>query len=497
MQLQLPCTVDSARKVNWLMEYYDPESGYSITVYAERLVGMSFRDVLDLGITPTGVSGEEAGKAYGRRSYKGGMGNLLEERYFGYRANSEDEADFPQAGVELKATCYDRLSGGGISAGERLVLTMIPNDSPVEAELDGSHMWRKCRKILLVYYRRDRSVERYDQRIGYVHLFTPPADDLEVIREDYRTIAALVRSGRAQDLSESLTSYLGACTKGANREKSTQPQRYYAPGVPARRRAWCYKRPYMDYVLHHYVIGAPRAESIGVAGREIADYAERVINAHRGETDASICLSLGIPYTGNKAQWTSIAYRLLGVRDNRADEFEKAGVVVRTVREGPSGRIKENVPLPPFRFRDLMAEGDWEDSSLREYVESTSFLFVVFRIREDGAAELAGCTLWRMPEGDVDGELRRCWEECRQTVARGVMIERVGNRFQNDLPKESGNQVAHVRPHTQRAAYRLPGIVVGDPGRDGDELPDGRVMTRQSFWLNHGYIEGVLQERGL
>ena len=87
---------------------------------AERLVGMTFRDVLDLGIAPEGVDRE-----YNSRRYKGGMGNLLEERFFGYRANSDREPDFAEAGVELKATCVDRLKSGKLSAGERLVLTMI------------------------------------------------------------------------------------------------------------------------------------------------------------------------------------------------------------------------------------------------------------------------------------------------------------------------------------------------------------------------------------
>ena len=33
--------------------------------------------------------------AYANKFRKGGLGNLLEEVYFGYKANSEQEADFP------------------------------------------------------------------------------------------------------------------------------------------------------------------------------------------------------------------------------------------------------------------------------------------------------------------------------------------------------------------------------------------------------------------
>ncbi len=476
---------------------YDQSDKWSITAYAERLVGMTFRDVLDLGIISPRMRPEDAQKTYGRKKYKGGMGNLLEERYFGYDANSVDEADFAEAGIELKATCYDTLKDGSLSAGERLVLTMIPNDKPVEAELEDSHMWHKSQEILLVYYGRNKSIPSYDQKISFVSLFTPPKSDLAVIEEDYRQIASLVRAGRADELSESLTSYLGACTKGSNRGKSTQPQHYYAPDKLARRRAWCYKRNYMDYVLHHYVMGQAKAESLGVWGSELKRYVEDIINSHAGETDVQLCIELGMPYTGNKAQWSSIAYRLLGVRGDRADEFEKAGIIVRAIREESDGRVRESVPFPPFRFADLAAEESWEESQLKEYVEDTRYLFVAFRKQEDGTSVLRGCLLWHMPEKDVEGPLRECWERTAKTVRAGVSIIRDGKRFHNDLPKMAENPVAHVRPHSTRSAYRIGQLEVGNVQSDADELPDGRWMTRQSFWLNHDYIAKVLRDAGL
>ena len=50
-------------------EYTTPSEVYS---HARQLEGMSFRDVLDLGIVADGVVRE-----YSSRRYKGGMGNLL------------------------------------------------------------------------------------------------------------------------------------------------------------------------------------------------------------------------------------------------------------------------------------------------------------------------------------------------------------------------------------------------------------------------------------
>ncbi len=476
-----------------VVEYRTPEQVYE---RGRQLVGMTFRDVLDLGICPEGVVRE-----YNSRRYKGGMGNLIEERFFGYRANSDREPDFAEAGVELKATCIDRRRDGREVAGERLVLTMIPYDEEAPESLYDSHLWHKCRRMLLVWYRRDRGVDPYDQEIAFVCLYEPPEGDLRVMEADYALITGLVRAGRADELSESLTTYLGACTKGATAAKSMRDQAMYAPGRPARARAFSLKRPYMDYVLHHYVMGEPEAESVAADPRELGRqglerYVTGIINAHAGESDRELCGLLGIEYTGNKAQWTTIAYRLLGVRGERAAEFEKAGIRVRTLRPEPDGRhLRESAPVMNIDFVELASERDWEGSGLRELLSDTRFLFVVFQ-KEGDRTVLRGCKVWGIPARDLDGPVRECWQRARDAVRRGVAIVPRSDAsgrvsYSNDLPGKSENPVAHVRPRARRSAYRLAdGTEVGDVRRDAEELPDGRWMTRQAFWLNNDYLLG-------
>lgn len=104
------------------------------------------------------------------------MGTLLEERYFGYAANSEDRPHFDEAGVELKANPFDTRNKD-IKAGERLVLTMIPYEKPLAPNLEDSALWHKCERVLHVYYGRDKTISAIDQRIRYVTLFTPQKED--------------------------------------------------------------------------------------------------------------------------------------------------------------------------------------------------------------------------------------------------------------------------------------------------------------------------------
>ena len=215
--------MSQATQYKALLAQVDLSDQGSILGYAKHLEGMTFREVLDLDIKPADYNA----KTYNSAKFKGGMGNLIEERYFGYKSNSDRRPDFAEAGIELKATCFDiRKKDHEPSAGERLVLTMIPFDKPIEDDLAESHLWEKCATILLVYYQRDRSIDKYDQQIKYVSLFTPPAEDLKVIRDDYDTIVSYIKAGRAHELSEGLTTYLGACTKGANLEHMWADQFY-------------------------------------------------------------------------------------------------------------------------------------------------------------------------------------------------------------------------------------------------------------------------------
>ena len=69
-------------------------------------------------------------------------------------------------------------------------------------------------------------------------------------------------------------------------------------------------------------------------------------------------------------------------------------------------------------------------------------------------------------------------------------VNRTGKvTYHNDFPAISDGLVAHVRPRAVRAAYRFAdGTEVGNVERDAEELPDGRWMTRQAFWLNSSYL---------
>lgn len=526
---------------------YNPTDAQDILRYARWLVGKTFKDVLETDLSElrprSVVSGytlfedqysalRAPAEEYGNKKRKGGLGNLIEEHFFHYDANSNSEADFSQAGLELKVTPYEERICRGKNAGtkyyvagERLVLTMIDfNHRPIEYDFLKSHVWQKCRQMLLVYYLRNKELySNLDYRINYVGIFTPNEKDRIIIIQDYLLIMKKIASGKAHEISESDTMYLGACTKGSTAAKSIVIQ--IENNIPAQKRAFCFKTSYMTTVLNDYFINAPEEQDSVISDtKKLAElgfegYLQSKVNQYIGKSDRDLCNILGVEYTGNKAQWINIAFAILGVKSNRAEEFRKANIVIKATRIEENGNIRENTSFPPFKFKDLVQEQwididdvddedtpslfqskDLKPSTLQAYFSSTKFLFVVFKQQGDDYV-LKGCQLWNMPYYDLNTTVRNGWEQVRDTIIKGVKFDiqiiQSGNRsgqfnIKNNLPKKDDNPIIHIRPHAQKAYYKFDGYEDGNPA-DGNELPDGSWMTTQCFWLNNTYVKSILR----
>lgn len=477
---------------------YDPSSPQSIEEYAQQLLDKTFLDV----IRDKGNDEHVNIEAYANKLRKGGLGNLLEEVFFGYEANSNQEADFAVAGVELKTSPFEINSKGELRAGERLVLTMIDYNHPVETDFYQSHAWEKMAQIMLIYYWRNKQLDNnLLYPIKYIKLFTPPEDDLVIIKRDYNYIIDMIQQGRAHELSEADTMYLGACTKGATAEKSIVPQ-FYGKHIPARKRAFCFKNSYMTYVLNHYIVGNKNDEKIIKDSSEIKDksFGELLIDklsVYTGKIDYEIAQQYSINIE-NKGYRAMLAYAMLGVKGNKAEEFIKANIEVKTIRLDKKGRNPEHFRLHDFDFIEL-ANQDWEDSDLYEQLEGTQFLLVVYQETNEGIVYV-GSQLWHMNSEQIE-IVHQGWEAVKRKLNAGVTLtveeKENGNVVvHNDLPKITDNPIFHIRPHQQQAYYRLKDGQEYGKGTvsNGRQLPDGQYMPTHSYWLHGKFILSMLDK---
>lgn len=464
---------------------YDETDPLSIEGYAQNLVGKTFADVCrEDDIKKTMVVKEESNYAdrHENKKRKGGLGEIIEERFFHYQCNNDSRPDFDKAGVELKVTPYKINKNGSLVAKERLIITMIDYSTVVKEKFEQSHLWNKAQLILLIYYLYRQELEnRLDYKIGYVKLFTPPVADIKIIKHDFEMIVEKIKEGKAHELSESDTMYLGAAPKAAtSRDRRKQP--YSAE--PAKPRAFAFKNSYMTYVLTKFIVpGKDTYEPIikHDITESFEDYVVSKINAYKDYTVEALCGEFQIEIEKRpKNLEAMLAYRILGIKGNHAEEFEKANIVVKTIRIGKNNKIKENMSFPTFKFKELVEE-DWETSTFGTYLNETRFLFVVYKFDENGELCLKGCQFWNIPYNDLDIEVQKVWRRTQQVLIDGLQIIKKNGKNFNNLPNASENPVCHVRPHAQSS-------------KDTYELPDGRQYPKQCFWLNNSYILEQLKE---
>ncbi len=186
-----------------------------------------------------------------KRQGKGGLGQMVEELFFNYNVNSNREADFADAHVELKCTpLLKSKSDGSYRIKERLVCTMIDYFEIVNTSFEDSHLISKCQLMLLLFYLHVSGNAIYDYEFLFRILWQLPEKDLIIIKKDYQTIANKVRRGEAHLLSEGDTLYLGACRKG---QKGDSTQAQPNSKIKANKRAFSLKPAYMRYILNHVV----------------------------------------------------------------------------------------------------------------------------------------------------------------------------------------------------------------------------------------------------
>ena len=180
---------------------------------------------------------------------KGLLGHVVETGFYKYPRNSNSKADFEELDIELKVTGYVKNKNGDRRAKERLVLSKINFNEIVNETFESSHVLGKCRKMLIIWYEYDPSKEAKEFLITDYQLYDM-SKDFKIFSNDFEIIKNKVLDGRAHELSEGDTSYLGACTKArTSSDRTTQP---YSKVLP-KPRAFSLKNSYMTGILRESV----------------------------------------------------------------------------------------------------------------------------------------------------------------------------------------------------------------------------------------------------
>jgi len=459
------------------MSGFDPSSRTSIISYAQKLVGQTLRQACADPFQEQGYRG------------KGNFGQTLEKFYFGYEPNSNPEPDFEDAQLELKSSPLKTLKKGEIRAKERIVLNIIDYEEVYKERFETSKFLKKNAHLLLVFYLHSKELNFLDYLIKLVDEWEYPEGDLDIIRRDWELINEKIKQGKAHELSEGDTYYLGACTKGSTALKSLRKQPFNTE--LAKQRAYSLKQGYVNHII------ATLAENeTGAYGKLITEpkgssqTIEQIIQARfkpfYGLTISRIVSSLNVKLNRKaKSFFADLTKVILGIKTHqKIEEFEKADIQIKTVRLDEDGRPQENISFPAFEYHDLV-NLEWEDSDFKNILES-KFLFVFYQYQEDNLV-LKKVKLWNMPQVDIL-EAKKVWDKMVEVTESGSIVKELKKTNNGKIirrthfPKQTENRVSHVRPHATNSAdtYELP---------VQDQLTGVKAYTKHSFWLNRDYVK--------
>jgi DNA mismatch repair protein MutH len=432
---------------------YNPASVESIVAYAEGLIGYSLADLFP--------NHDEVAN----RKNRGDLGGMVQKLFFGLQADSRSEADFSEAGLELKTTGVRWGSRGEFVAKERLVLMMIDYEKIVDETWETSSFLKKCRLILLLAYLYDIDKSIFDRKFVLRPMLLDLLDsNFSELKADWEWIRQSVKDGKAHELSEGDTFVLGACRKGSGGASEKLRKQPFSE-VGAKSRAFSFRQTFVNQIIQTF--GTQDAPSLAVS--DVRNLPHKAFRAFLGKSVDAIASEFDYfkESPNQKGYHRLLAMKILTAGGYSVQDLQNLGIEMKTVRLTPTGNPREAMSFPGFSFMSIVNE-DWEESSFFQKLES-KFLFIIFAAHADGSETLHNVSYWNMPYSDRL-EAERVWKQTQRRVSIDA----------TDLPKSSESPVAHVRPK-------------GRDGKDTIPTPQGTMHLKQCFWLNRSYIRDVVK----
>jgi len=455
---------------------YNQNDINSIVTYAKKLVERTLRDLCGNDIYSQQYKG------------KGSFGQFLEKYYFQYEPNSLSEPDFNEVGIELKTTPLKQIRNGDFRSKERLVLNIINYFEVVNQKFETSSFYKKNAHLLLIFYLHQHDLDLLDFVIKIVGEWKFAETDLEIIKQDWNLITNKIKKGKAHELSEGDTFYLGAATKGS---KGGNLRGQPFSEILAKQRAYTFKQGYLNHIIatlnknSTLNFGKLITSKEQLNNKTIQDIVLERFSPFYNKTIDEIIENLNCNLNINsKGFYASLTKLMLGISlDKEIEEFEKAEIKIKTIRLKSNNLPKEDMSFPSFSFFDIVNE-DWDESSFKEILE-TKYFFVFFKYDEKNILRLNKVKFWNMSQNDII-EAKKVWDKVKNVIENGDIVREVigGIRYTN-FPSKNFNEIAHIRPHAQNAADTLPLPIL-------DKVTRQLEYTKQSFWLNNSYIRDVI-----
>ena len=230
--------------------------------------------------------------------------------------------------------------------------------------------------MLIIWYEYDSTKEVQDFMITDFQLYDMAKDE-EIFKNDFEIIKGKVLAGKAHELSEGDTSYLGACTKARTSEdRTTQP----FSDILSKPRAYSLKNAYMTGILRENI--ETTIVRTFASFNTVEDYVKNKLKPYFGKTQLEILEEItGRTYTEKIPKNISkmISDELIGKDDElpKKDElFAKTNFIIKNLPIQKNGKPRERMSFKTISLSEF--EDDWQDSFWKNYFEETKLIVICY-----------------------------------------------------------------------------------------------------------------------
>lgn len=160
---------------------------------------------------------------------------------------------------------------------------------------------------------------------------------------------------------------------------------------------------------------------------------------------------------------------------NRSEEFQKAGITMKTIRVQANGIIKEAMSFENIDYIEVAECKDWFESRLYE-IYSSRFMFVIFREQHTNKEDyiLDDVFFWTMPQADLE------WAEVYWNhIKENILTDHISEEY---WWKGSDKKKFHVRPKSKKANDLAPTL-------------NGKGAKKFCYWFNNDYVRNIVEQR--
>ena len=261
-------------------------------------------------------------------------------------------------------------------------MSKIDYNKIINETFETSHVLGKCEKMLIIWYEYDSNKDPEDFIITDFQLYDM-GKDKTIFENDFEIIKTKVLEGKAHELSEGDTSYLGACTKArTSKDRTSQP----FSEILSKPRAYSLKNAYMTGILREIVKSTPSTynkKSKYDEFKTVVEFVKNKLKPYFGKTQLEILEEITnrkynekIPKNISKM----ISDELIG-KDSELPQknelFTKTSFIIKNLPIQENGKPRERMSFKTIRLSDF--KENWNDSYWKNYFEETTFIIICYK----------------------------------------------------------------------------------------------------------------------